>query len=227
MFQSPRYHHSPLPKRITKSVLWRAVDVNRPVTLWCVPVAVLATRARNVTGGLTSPARLVTVGRIQGMKSGVLHTVSPSQGEAPAEPHPCRERCTEPCCSIKTPAIAHSRDQRSVARQEPRTPESSPVCSQHSRELQRHWAQAPTCVSHRKCALCQTRLRRVGNAPAGCRNATCFGSPAELGSINKGSRSQIARHWNLLFGGGASACTHEDTAAGAVQLTVHRLRFRN
>jgi hypothetical protein len=106
MFQSPRYHHSPLPKRITKSVLWRAVDVNRPVTLWCVPVAVLATRARNVTGGLTSPARLVTVGRIQGMKSGVLHTVSPSQ---------------------------------------PRSPECSPVFSQESRELQRHWAEAPGC----------------------------------------------------------------------------------
>jgi hypothetical protein len=82
MFQSPRYHHARLPERITKNVLWRAVDVNRPVTLWCVPDAFLATRARNVTGGLTSPARLVTVGRIQSTKSGVLNTVSPSQGEA-------------------------------------------------------------------------------------------------------------------------------------------------
>ncbi|MFM8479117.1 MAG: hypothetical protein ACKOEO_25295, partial [Planctomycetaceae bacterium] len=45
--------------------MWRAVDVNRPVTPWCVPDAVLATRARTVTGGLTSPARLVTVEWIQ------------------------------------------------------------------------------------------------------------------------------------------------------------------
>ena len=48
-----------------KNVPWRAVDVNRPVTPWCVPGAVRAARARTVTGGLTSPARLVTVGRIQ------------------------------------------------------------------------------------------------------------------------------------------------------------------
>jgi hypothetical protein len=52
---------------------WRAVDVNRPVTFWGVADAVWATRARTVTGGLTSPARLVTVGRILSTKSGVLH----------------------------------------------------------------------------------------------------------------------------------------------------------
>jgi hypothetical protein len=34
-------------------------------------------------------------------------SVSPSQGEAPAEPHPCRERFTDPCCSVKTLAITH------------------------------------------------------------------------------------------------------------------------
>ncbi|MGV2334583.1 MAG UNVERIFIED_CONTAM: hypothetical protein LVR18_10875 [Planctomycetaceae bacterium] len=36
----------------------RAVDVNRPVTRWCAPAAVLAERLWNVTGGLTAPARL-------------------------------------------------------------------------------------------------------------------------------------------------------------------------
>jgi hypothetical protein len=36
----------------------RAVDVNRPVTPRCVPVATLAARLRTVTEGLTSPARL-------------------------------------------------------------------------------------------------------------------------------------------------------------------------
>ena len=41
---------------------------------------------RTVTGGLTSPARLAPVERIQGTKSGILPTVSPSQGEAPPEP---------------------------------------------------------------------------------------------------------------------------------------------
>jgi hypothetical protein len=35
--------------------------------------------------------------------------VSPSQSEAPADPNPCRERCTDPCCSVKTLAIAHTR----------------------------------------------------------------------------------------------------------------------
>jgi hypothetical protein len=73
-------------------------------------------------------------------------TVSSSQGEAPAAPHPCRERCTDPCCSVKTPAITHSADHRSVARHEPRPPESSPVQPRNSRELQCHWASAhPIC----------------------------------------------------------------------------------
>ncbi len=42
------------------------------------------------------------------------------EGEAPAEPHPCCERCTDPCCSVKLLAIVHSADPRAVARQEPR-----------------------------------------------------------------------------------------------------------
>jgi len=40
-------------------------------------------------------------------------------------------------------AIAHSANQRSVARQEPRPPGSAPVLSQDSRELEGHWAQRP------------------------------------------------------------------------------------
>ncbi|MGV2334333.1 MAG UNVERIFIED_CONTAM: hypothetical protein LVR18_09530 [Planctomycetaceae bacterium] len=39
----------------------RAVDVNRPVTHWCAPAAVLAGRLRAVTGGLTSPLALTGV----------------------------------------------------------------------------------------------------------------------------------------------------------------------
>jgi hypothetical protein len=69
-----------------------------------------------------------------------LNTVSPSQGEAPAEPHPCRERFIDPCCAAKTLASDHSGDQRSAARQEPRRPESSTVFSQNFREPQGHWA---------------------------------------------------------------------------------------
>jgi hypothetical protein len=61
------------------NALWRAVDVNRPVRPSCVPVAVLAARARTVTGGLTSTARLVTWGTVRKTTSGGLNTVSPSQ----------------------------------------------------------------------------------------------------------------------------------------------------
>ena len=43
---------------------------------------------------------------------------------------------------LESLAIAYSADQRAVARQEPRPPGHSPVCSQDSRELQRHWASA-------------------------------------------------------------------------------------
>ena len=42
------------------------------------------------------------------------------EGEAPAEPHPCCERCTDPCCSVKLLAIVDRADPRAVARQEPR-----------------------------------------------------------------------------------------------------------
>ena len=69
----------PQPERITKNVPGRAVDVNRPVTPWCVPDAVLATRTRTVTGGLTSTARLVRWGGVRKTTSGFLTTVSPSQ----------------------------------------------------------------------------------------------------------------------------------------------------
>jgi hypothetical protein len=63
-------------------------------------------------------------------------------GEAPAEPHPCRERFFNPRCAAKTLANAHSADQRSAARQEPRPPRSSPVFSQNFRESQCHWPSA-------------------------------------------------------------------------------------
>jgi hypothetical protein len=75
------------------------------------------------------------------------------EGEVPAEPHPCRERCTDPRCSVKTLGVAHSADQHAVARQEPRSPESSPVCAQDSRELQRHWAAA------------RRLIKRMGGSP--------------------------------------------------------------
>ncbi|MEY3173146.1 MAG: hypothetical protein RLZZ436_1060, partial [Planctomycetota bacterium] len=63
-------------------------------------------------------------------------------GEAPAEPHPCRERFFDPRCAAKTLANAHSADQRSAARQEPRPPRFSPVFSQNFREPHRHQAAA-------------------------------------------------------------------------------------
>jgi hypothetical protein len=67
----------------------------------------------------------------------------PSQGEVPAEPHPCRERFIDPCCAAKTLASDHSVDQRSAARQEPRRPRSSTVFSQNFREPQGHWPHRP------------------------------------------------------------------------------------
>ncbi|MFM7835934.1 MAG: hypothetical protein ACKPJD_29420, partial [Planctomycetaceae bacterium] len=57
------------------------------------------------------------------------------EGEAPAEPYPSREDCGDPGCFASSPAIAHSADQCSVARQKPRPPGSFPVWSQDSREL--------------------------------------------------------------------------------------------
>jgi len=61
-------------------------------------------------------------------------------GEAPAEPHSCREDCADLCWSVKSLANAQSADQRAVARQVPRAPMSSPVCSRDSRVLQGPWA---------------------------------------------------------------------------------------
>jgi hypothetical protein len=48
---APTLSSGPLPERITKNVLWRAVDVNRPVRPWYVSGAAPAARARTVTGG--------------------------------------------------------------------------------------------------------------------------------------------------------------------------------
>ena len=45
----------------------------------CVPDALFAARARTVSGGLTSNARRVMVGRIRGTTSGVANFVSPSR----------------------------------------------------------------------------------------------------------------------------------------------------
>jgi hypothetical protein len=81
-FQSPSYRQSPArtdhKKRPRASGRCRSAG-NAPVTLRCVPDAVLAARARTVTGGLISTARLVTWGPVRKTTSGVLHTVSPSQ----------------------------------------------------------------------------------------------------------------------------------------------------
>ncbi len=45
---------------------WRAAEVDRQVRLWFVPAAALAARGFTVTGGLTSTARLVALGWLQG-----------------------------------------------------------------------------------------------------------------------------------------------------------------
>jgi hypothetical protein len=70
--------------------------------------------------------------------SGTTHC---REGEAPAEPHPCRERFIDPCCGAKMLASDYRVDQRSAARQEPRRPRSSPVFSQNFREPQGQWRQ--------------------------------------------------------------------------------------
>jgi hypothetical protein len=55
---------------------------------------------------------------------------------------PGSERFFDPRCAAKTLANAHSADQRSAARQEPRSPRSSPVFLQNFRESQCHWPSA-------------------------------------------------------------------------------------
>ena len=60
-FCGSRPRRTPCSEPVTINVLRRAVDVNRPVTLWWVPDAVLAARGRTATGGLTSPACLLSV----------------------------------------------------------------------------------------------------------------------------------------------------------------------
>jgi hypothetical protein len=95
----------------------------------------------------------------------LAYIVSPSQGETPAEPHPCRERFIDPRCAAKTLANAHSADQRSAARLEPRRPKSSPVFSQDFRESQGHWAAAWWLIGVvRGCLLCSGRAAGCGQA---------------------------------------------------------------
>ena len=111
MFQPPPLSSGPTARTNHKNVPWRAVDVNRPVTplpqrtfamanTTATPVSAFATRhtralARTVTGGLTSPARLVTVGPIQSTKSGVLNAVAPSQPRPPRPSPVCSQDSTE------------------------------------------------------------------------------------------------------------------------------------
>jgi hypothetical protein len=77
------------------------------------------------------------------------HTVSPSQCEAPAEPHPCRNALRRSLLLCK---IAANRSQRGPAfggsAEASPPPGSSPAFSQDSRELQRHWPLPPTPPRH-------------------------------------------------------------------------------
>jgi hypothetical protein len=130
----PSCHHAPLPERITKKrprASGRCQSAGNPPAAAHVRHGKYHRDAgirirhpthprvgRTVTGGLTSTARLVTVGRIQSTKSGVLNTVSPSQ---------------------------------------PRPPESSPVCSQDSRQPQRHWGLAAGTTHHGTFRRSETR----------------------------------------------------------------------
>jgi hypothetical protein len=97
-------------------------------------------------------------------------------GEAPAEPHPCRERFFNPRCAAKTLANAHSADQRSAARQEPRPPRSSPVFSQNFREGQCHWPSAgwttATCHQQPEAFRFVRQALSVGAAWIDVSNAT-------------------------------------------------------
>ncbi|MEY3174605.1 MAG: hypothetical protein RLZZ436_2519 [Planctomycetota bacterium] len=152
----------------------RAGDVNSPVTARVCAASVAAGACRGRTGRLTSAASLAVSGQGVSMESesskvgetqetqgpwaagqwrSLSGTTHCREGEAPAEPHPCRERFIDPCCVAKTLAIAHSVDQRSAARQEPRPPRSSPVFSQNFREPQGHWVAARRliCVSFAPC----------------------------------------------------------------------------
>jgi hypothetical protein len=85
--------------------------------------------------------------------------------------HPCGERFIDPRCFAKTLSIAHSADQCSAARQEPRHPRSSPVFSKNFREAQCHWASArPLRCVHLWCEMqlwaSRRALRRRGGKVA-------------------------------------------------------------
>jgi hypothetical protein len=69
----------PRPDRVTKTQCGvRPMSIGR-CGPGLAPAAMLAARARTVTGGLTSPARPVTGGGVRKTTSGVLNTVSPFQ----------------------------------------------------------------------------------------------------------------------------------------------------
>ncbi|MEY3172312.1 MAG: hypothetical protein RLZZ436_225 [Planctomycetota bacterium] len=96
------------------------------------------------------------------------------EGEAPAEPHPCRERFFDPRCAAKTLANAHSADQRSAARLEPRPPRSSTVFSQNFRESQCHWVTARGCVFAPWCARRRQRVASTLYPQAAARRLIAF-----------------------------------------------------
>ncbi|MEY3175118.1 MAG: hypothetical protein RLZZ436_3032 [Planctomycetota bacterium] len=159
----------------------------------------------------------------------LAYIVSPSQGETPAEPHPCRERFIDPRCAAKTLANAHSADQRSAARLEPRRPKSSPF-SQNFREYQGHWAPARRLIafslltshfrlsSRAKALYPRAPALRLSALPPGgssrVRPALCF-SPEGGTSIAGGAsrRKPAANH--LQPSGRHIRC-------GAVSATPHR-----
>ena len=140
--------------RTCPHVTRRAGDVNSPVT-------VRARVARTASGTHQGRYRPIDIDRspwdvfcdsfglgtddswgIEMSQFSCPHTVSPSQGEAPAEPHPCHEHCADRRCFAKTPGMAHSADQSSTARQLPRPPVAPTVFLQDSGAPHRYSAEA-------------------------------------------------------------------------------------
>ena len=62
-------------------------------------------------------------------------------------------------------------------------------------ESQRHWAEAPGCDSHRRCAL-SSRLQR--SLPAGCRHAACHYRPHRALNDPKTPRTNPANSPQIL-----------------------------
>jgi len=142
--------------------------------------ATLAVRARNVAIGLTSPSRPVTWGAVRKTTSGVLNTVSPSHGEAPAESPNAGPGCERLPAFLRSCWDRCSARGRDAAQQKLRTPDTASSRKVNARGLPSGGSTgfAPTrlrsaCLSSRPVLISdETKAQVVVPAPGRVLDAT-------------------------------------------------------